>query len=130
MQRRPVVAAALAVVPALGHAYLRRWVRGLAWLSLLAGSALVFSGLFEGGVDDLLTATGAPTVPLSTAAADAAALVVPLSVVIALSAADAYVLARREGRRGVLTCPRCGRGVDLSLHFCWYCAVEFEYVER
>ncbi|QZY00036.1 DUF7575 domain-containing protein [Halobaculum rubrum] len=130
MQRRPVVAAALAVVPALGHAYLRRWSRAVAWLSLLVGSALVFAGLSGGGVGDPLASVGISTAALPTAAAGPAALVVPLGVVIALSAADAYVLARREGRQGVLTCPRCGRGVDLSLHFCWYCSVEFEYVER
>ncbi|WP_348611897.1 DUF7575 domain-containing protein [Halobaculum rarum] len=130
MQRRPVVAAALAVVPALGHAYLRRWGRGVAWLSLFAGAALVFAGLFGGGIGDPLAPAGLSTATLPTAAVDAAALIVPLGVVIALSAADAYVLARRENRRGVLTCPRCGRGVDLSLRFCWYCAVEFQYVER
>jgi len=129
MQRRPVVAAALAVVPALGHAYLRRWGRGVAWLSLFVGSALVFAGLFGGGVADTLATVGGST-SFPTAVADAAAFVVPLGVVIALSAVDAYVLARRENRRGILTCPRCGRGVDLSLRFCWYCAVEFQYVER
>ena len=130
MQRRPVVAAALAVVPALGHAYLRRWGRGVAWLSLFVGSALVFGGLFGGAIDDSLAPAAISTATVPTAAADAAVLIVTLGVVIALSAVDAYVLARRANRRGVLTCPRCGRGVDLSLHFCWYCAVEFEYVER
>jgi hypothetical protein len=128
MQRRPVVAAALAVVPALGHAYLRRWSRGLAWLSLLAGSALVFAGVFGAGVGDAVSSQfsatqGAASVP------GAAPFAVPVAVVLALSAVDAYALARRDARRSVLTCPRCGREVDLSLRFCWYCSVEFEYVE-
>ncbi|MFC6787703.1 zinc ribbon domain-containing protein [Halobaculum halobium] len=125
MQRRPVVAAALAVVPALGHAYLRRWTRGIAWLSLLTGSALVFAGVVGVGVGDALAASAT-----WTGLASGSALVVPLGVVIALSSADAYVLARRDARRGALACPQCGRGVDLSLGFCWYCSVEFEYVER
>jgi len=130
MQRRPVVAAALAVVPALGHAYLRRWTRGIAWLSLLVGSALVFAELSGVGSGRWLASAGGSTAASSTAPAGLTAFAVPVAAVIALSAVDAYVLARREGRRAVLTCPRCGRGVDLSLRFCWYCAVEFEYVER
>ncbi|SHG55533.1 DUF7575 domain-containing protein [Halobaculum gomorrense] len=125
MQRRPVVAAALAVVPALGHAYLRRWGRGLAWLSLLAGSGLVFAGLFGVGIGD------AATPQSGTGAAPAVAqFAVPVAVVLTLSAVDAYALARRDARRGVLSCPRCGHEVDLSLEFCWYCSVEFEYVHH
>ncbi|WP_435063142.1 DUF7575 domain-containing protein [Halobaculum sp. EA56] len=122
MRRRPAFAAALAVVPALGHAYLRRWSRGLAWLALLAGSALVFAGVF--GVDDLAPASLDPSLTTGLR------IGVPLAVVLALSAVDAYVLARRDARPAGLTCPRCGRGVDLSIGFCWYCSVEFEYVDE
>ncbi|WP_284014556.1 DUF7575 domain-containing protein [Halobaculum litoreum] len=128
MQRRPAVAAALAVVPALGHAYLRRWSRGVAWLALLAGSLLVFVGVF--GV------AGAGGVALSTVrVADVASttglrFLVPLAVVLSLSAMDAYVLARREARTTAITCPRCRREVDLSLDFCWYCSIEFDYVRQ
>jgi len=125
MQRRPVLAAALALVPALGHAYLRRWSRAVAWLALMAGSALVFAGLFGVGVVDA-AAPGVAPAWLPTGVR----LVVPLAVVVALSAVDAYVLARRDARVGGVTCPRCGREVDLSLDFCWYCSVEFEIVER
>ncbi|MFC7068024.1 DUF7575 domain-containing protein [Halobaculum lipolyticum] len=124
MQRRPVVAAALAVVPALGHAYLRRWSRGAAWLALLAGSALVFAGLFGVSGSGALASVEFVGWSLSTGLR----IVVPLVVVLALSSLDAYVLARRDAMRAVVTCPRCRREVDLSLGFCWYCSVEFDYV--
>ncbi|MFC7098196.1 DUF7575 domain-containing protein [Halobaculum marinum] len=126
MQRRPVVAAALAVVPALGHAYLRRWSRGVAWLALLAGSALVFAGLFGVAGAESIAASQIGGISVTTALR----IGVPLFVVLSLSSLDAYVLAQREARRAVITCPRCRREVDLSLGFCWYCAVEFDYVHR
>jgi len=125
MQRRPVFAAALALVPALGHAYLRRWSRAVAWLALMAGSASVLAGLFGVGVVDAVAPGVAPGgLPIGVR------VVVPLSLLLALSAVDAYVLARRDARVGGVTCPRCGRQVDLSISFCWYCSVEFEFVER
>ncbi|QZP37398.1 DUF7575 domain-containing protein [Halobaculum magnesiiphilum] len=122
MRRRPAFAAALAVVPALGHAYLRRWTRGLAWLTLLAGATLVFAGMF--GVDDIAPSSLGPSVTT------ALRIAVPVAVVLALSAVDAYVLAQRDARPTGIACPRCGRGVDLSIGFCWYCSVEFEYVDE
>ena len=124
MQRRPAVAAALAVVPALGHAYLRRWSRGLAWIALLAGSTLVFAGLFGVAEAGAVPSVDFAEVSLTTGLR----LAVPLVVVLALSSLDAYVLARRDARRTVVSCPRCRHEVDLSLGFCWYCSVEFDYV--
>ncbi|UIP00889.1 hypothetical protein Hbl1158_05900 [Halobaculum sp. CBA1158] len=124
MQRRPVVAAALAVVPALGHAYLRRWTRGVAWLALLVGSALTVAGLHDAGV------AGAVAPGVVPGSWPDGGVAVALAVVLGMSVADAYVLARRQASPGEVTCPRCGRPVDLSIEFCWFCSVEFDYVEE
>lgn len=112
MQRRPVVAALLALVPALGHAYLRRWARGIVWLLLISGSVLI-AGVVTGA------SRTDPTVLPPT-------FLLPIALVVILSAVDAFLVARRERLSSGPACPYCGKEVDSELRFCWYCASPFE----
>ena len=132
----PVVAGLLGVmVTGLGHVYLRRWLRAFAWLAVATAISVLF-------------------VPETTAAAmleggdfDPVALL-PAVAVTVVSAADAYVLARRaQSTDGTevdtdtntdsdadaasvdaanATCPYCGEEVDPELGFCHWCTREFE----
>lgn len=112
MERSPALAAALAVVPALGHAYLRRWLRALAWLSFIVGGTLGYVELF-----DVSFGTGAEP-PVWT--------LTLFGVLIVLSVLDAYALARRDVARTGLSCSGCGYPMSPSLGFCWYCARRFD----
>ena len=115
---RPVVAAVLALVAAgLGHVYLRRWGRAIAWFLTVVATGFVLLTLFadpSAGVDDW---------PL--------VVVLPVVGLFVLSAIDAYRLAvelRDRNRRaeaevegGGATCPNCGRDIDPELDFCHWC---------
>ena len=123
-RRRPVVAAVLALaVTGLGHAYLRRWSRAIAWLLAIATAAVVLMGTF---VDS--NVTNVWELPLTVLG--------PLAGLSVLSAIDAYRLATRAGTpdaserggaEGVpaegesVQCPNCGREVDPELDFCHWC---------
>lgn len=107
-----MVAALLAVIPALGHAYLRRWDRAVAWFTLIVGSVLAVGafGEFSGSV-----AVGSVSIRL----------VVPAVTLTGLSAVDAFLIASRGTDEGP-TCPHCGKQQDEALAFCWYCAVRLD----
>jgi hypothetical protein len=113
--RRPVVAACLSLlVVGLGHAYLRRWWRGLGWAALTVGTASVW---LQRGTLTAAT-TGETLDPLA---------LVPVLAVGGMAAADAYVLARADGSISVDVgdtiekCPHCGKVVDPDLDFCHWC---------
>lgn len=86
--KRPWLAALLALaLTGLGHAYLRRWLRGLGWLAATYAVTLLF--VPTDAVEAF--ATGGPlTEPV--------AILPPLLVVLA-SVVDAYLLARRTRQR-------------------------------
>ncbi|MFB6071926.1 MAG: zinc ribbon domain-containing protein [Halobacterium sp.] len=133
VDRRGLIAAVLGFVyPGLGHVYLRKWVRALAWFLLaIATAALVvppsaYEAFQTGGVQGLLEASESfgPTVTLS------------LFAVRVLNVADAYLVAVREraadaatvvdGVTGAAggetpTCPSCGKELDEDLDFCPWC---------
>ncbi|MFC5970950.1 zinc ribbon domain-containing protein [Halomarina salina] len=119
---RPWLAVALSVaVSGLGHLYLRRWLRAVAWLGITAGATLVV-----------------PQAALDAAAAGEAFDVValaPIFFVGALCALDAYLIAQYQQFRsraeptagGELThCPNCGGELEADLGFCHWCTTEFD----
>lgn len=139
--KRPWLAAVLAVIyPGLGHLYLRRWFRALAWFLLvfltvqitLPPSALPESGEFS--IEAVLAASQALPIEATFA----------LLVLTILNIADAYYLARQRsteaaGRSEPMEtiqdavgddstgdespdhCPHCGRTTDTDLDFCQWC---------
>ncbi|MFC7187441.1 DUF7575 domain-containing protein [Halorubrum yunnanense] len=85
-RRRPWLAALLAlVVSGLGHAYLRRWARGLGWY--VAVTAAVFVFVPESAISGALAGDPPPVREVAPAAA-----------VVGASVIDAYVVAIRNNR--------------------------------
>jgi hypothetical protein len=126
--KRPWLAAALALLyPGLGHAYLREWLRALAWFTLAFATvalALPQSAVPETGagfsLDAVMSASRALPIEASVA----------ISVLLVLNTVDAYRLARRGTRTEATTapeadgqyhCPNCGRETDADLDFCQWC---------
>ena len=120
--RRPWLAAALSVaVSGLGHLYLRRWLRAVAWLGITAGATSLV-----------------PQTAVEAAVAGDAFDVVALSPVLfvgALCALDAYLIAQYERARARLEptadgesthCPNCGGELEADLGFCHWCTTEFD----
>ena len=130
--RRPLIAAAFgAILPGSGHLYLRRWKRAAAWLLLAAAVSLATLPA------DPFGGSATPFDLLGLLAG---------SVVAAVSAVDAYRLARSDGATpatastaaetrstdgesgigsAVVDCPACGRPLDPGLSFCHWCTTEF-----
>ncbi|MFB6080891.1 MAG: zinc ribbon domain-containing protein [Haloferacaceae archaeon] len=125
-----LLGAALGIAGA-GHAYLGEWRRAVAWFSFVLGAALV-----------LVSVLADPrTVTLSSLPPEVA---IPVAGLLVLSAADAYRVATYQARGGLAaspsgtasdaaapdddppSCPNCGRAVDPSMNFCWYCAEPVE----
>ncbi|WP_096390703.1 DUF7575 domain-containing protein [Halopenitus persicus] len=87
---RPWIAAALALaIVGLGHAYLRRWGRGLVWLFTVVGASVVLHS-----VNDV-----EPVNPLTNPEGVPAVVLIPITALVLLSAIDAYVLGRRDRDR-------------------------------
>ena len=146
--KRPWLAAVLAVVyPGLGHVYLRKWFRALAWFLLTFATVSVFlpqSAIPESGgfsLDAVLAAS--ESLPLEASLA--------LLVLTILNIADAYYLARQrsagadtaggdatgpigsaigvggdENDESSGRCPHCGRETDTELDFCQWCSEPLE----
>jgi hypothetical protein len=129
VNRRGLVAGALGVFyPGLGHAYLRAWLRAVAWFALaMVTAALVVpesavqafeSGGFQGLVDASESFDSRVTLSL---------LAVRL-----FSAVDAYVLAVKQSTPSAATepdaatCPACGKELDDDLDFCPWCTQRLE----
>ena len=146
-RRRPWLAALLAlVVSGLGHAYLRRWARGLGWY--LAVTAAVFVFVPESAISGAFA--GDPP---------AVREVAPAAAVVGASVIDAYVVAHRHNRASdrdgdaaratespdavagpdavsteppdgegstesgeTIRCPECGKETDPTFDFCQWCA--------
>jgi hypothetical protein len=137
---RPYVAALLGLlVTGLGHLYLRRWLRAIAWLALAFTVSVAF------------VPESTATAVLSGEQVDPVTLIPGLLVGIG-SAVDAFRVGRQEqadaGRRApmaeavadadespepdiepdaeTIDCPACGKPVDPNLGFCHWCTTEFE----
>ncbi|MFB6070866.1 MAG: zinc ribbon domain-containing protein [Halanaeroarchaeum sp.] len=126
LRRRPLLAGLLGVLyPGLGHAYLRAWVRAVAWFGLaMVTAAMVvpesaFTAFQQHGLDGLLTASR--NFPLEVTAS--------LLVVRGLNVVDAYLTGLRQERATTrqveaeegATCPNCGGELDPELDFCPWC---------
>ncbi|MFW5965511.1 MAG: DUF7575 domain-containing protein [Halodesulfurarchaeum sp.] len=121
-QKRPWLAALLGVlITGLGHLYLRRWWRALAWV--LAAFATAFLVL------DPEVLALSPTEPVDVR------LVWPILGVVALSAVDAYLVAKLDNsiaarqtqpEEPTRSCPNCGRDIEGELDFCTWCGEELE----
>lgn len=86
---RPLLAAALALVlPGLGHLLVRRWRRALAWHVLIVGGTVALYGLYDVEPIDPIAE---PTVFVETIPPEVS---IPVSVLVALSAIDAYHVGR------------------------------------
>lgn len=133
VNRRGLIAGVLGFFyPGLGHAYLRAWLRAVAWFGLAVVTAAVVvpeSAIqaFEArGLQGLLEASESfgSRVTLS------------LLAVRLFSVVDAYVLAVRQsspatpaaGSDGedAPTCPSCGKELDEELDFCPWCTQRLE----
>lgn len=120
----PYVAGFLGILATgLGHVYLRRWLRAFGWLALAVGVSMLF--VPESAAVAVLE--GGDVEPME---------VLPAIAVTAVSAVDAYLLARRSrttaasgagaGDAENQTCPYCGGDVEPDLGFCHWCTREFD----
>jgi TM2 domain-containing membrane protein YozV len=122
-RKRPWLAALLGVLATgVGHFYLRRWRRGLAWVGILFGVTVLF-------VDPAAVET-----VTNWRAIDPVAIA-PILLVGSLSVVDAYMLAHAHNSLARLNsvsgerftrCPNCGRELDTDLDFCHWCSMKIE----
>ena len=127
-RNNPLIAAILGVaVVGLGHLYLRRWLRALAWI----GITVVASVLFVPESTMVAIASGTLVDPLT---------MLPIVLIGGLSVIDAYLIAKlkRTGSTtsqptadaavdetgAAVTCPACGKDIDPDLKFCHWCTTE------
>jgi uncharacterized paraquat-inducible protein A len=105
-------------VAGLGHAYLRRWRRAALWFAAILLTGVALASLFAPP-----SATSVTEFPLE--------VILPVLALFALSAADAYRLAKRGVRtvasrqtddEETVRCPHCGKETDPEMAFCQWCA--------
>ncbi|SHG52723.1 zinc ribbon domain-containing protein [Halobaculum gomorrense] len=139
-RKRPWLAGLLAlVVTGLGHAYLRRWLRGFGWFAATFAAILLF---VPPDVVEALNTGGPIGNPVEA---------LPPVLVVVASAVDAYMLARRTHADAVdpagaeagaaavgsrhrpdesaPSCPNCGKELDADLDFCPWCTTELEWID-
>jgi len=120
------------VYPGLGHVYLRRWLRAVAWFvfAIVTAALVVPPSAFEAfdarGIQGLMDAS------------EGFGLEVTLSLLAIriLNVADAYFVAVRDAAAkaaagavngdAVENCPNCGGELDDELDFCSWCTMRFE----
>lgn len=125
--KRPVLAAVLAaIVPGLGHVYIRMWGRAVMWflLYVLATQVFVPSAAMPSTASLEAIREAITAVPR-----DAALLLVTIAL---LNVFDAFLMTRYHNQEvefeasGRRRCPECGREVDADLDFCHWCTTELE----
>ena len=90
-QLRPVLAAVLALAfPGLGHLSLRRWGRALLWHLTIVGGGVALLALYNVEAVDPLAD------PMAASAAVPADVALPITLLAALSAIDAYLVGRAD----------------------------------
>jgi hypothetical protein len=92
-QFRPLLAALLAMaLPGLGHVVLRRWGRALLWHLTIVGGGVALFALYDVPVGSTIS----PAEAAETAAALPIDVTLPIAVLYALSAVDAYLVGRSD----------------------------------
>lgn len=138
---RPFVAALLGMmVTGLGHLYLRRWLRAVAWIALAFVVSVAFvpqsaaETILAGEQVDPLTLLPGAIVGIGSAVdafriarAQQAAQQTPVETAqSAGSTAQTAGAVDAEPAGETIDCPACGKPVDPSLGFCHWCTTEFE----
>jgi hypothetical protein len=125
--KRPWLAVVLtAIVPGLGHAYLRLWGRALLWIALTA-----LGVVFMVPLDVLGELTSAEALVEVWSSLPPAAIVAVVSI-IGFCGLDAYLMAQRinhfagDDADQPARCPSCGKEIDGDLDFCHWCTTELD----
>ncbi|MFC6725502.1 zinc ribbon domain-containing protein [Halobium palmae] len=108
-------------VAGLGHLFLRRWKRAVAWFVLsLGATAVLLSTVFtEAQLRNLQFMLDVQQWPQT--------VLIPLFVLLSLSIFDAYLTGRRAtAEAAVDACPYCGQPIDAELDFCHWCTRRFD----
>ena len=132
--RRAIVATLAAVLGAtvgvagVGHLYLRRWQRAVAWFVVVLGTAVTLLVMF------VLPSVGGLADPAAVTAIDPSSLpgvvVWPVFALLLVSTLDAHRIAAAGPQAGDgPTCPSCGKAIDPELDFCPWCTIELEWVD-
>jgi len=130
-RKRPWLAVVLtALLPGLGHAYLRLWGRALMWIGLTTlGVVFLFPVEMYQEIPSL-----AALVEMTTSMS--AGATIALFSIIGFCGLDAYLMAQRinhfagdVGAERPPRCPECGNELDGELDFCHWCTTELDDVE-
>lgn len=129
-RRRIVVAGVLSLlVPGAGHAYLRAWIRAVAWFSIaVATAALVVPEATQGTLQ-----AGSLESVIQQSINMPAQVHVAVFVISVLSAIDTTILVVRADRRTATlegeagTCPNCGGDLDKDIAFCPWCSTRLDH---
>jgi hypothetical protein len=123
VDRRGLIAGVLGFLyPGLGHAYLRAWIRAVAWFGLAVVTAAL---VVPDSAYQAFEARGFQGV-LDASESFGSRVTLSLLLVRLFSVVDAYVLAVKQSspataETDAATCPSCGKELDEDLDFCPWC---------
>lgn len=129
MWAQAAIAVGLSILyPGLGHIYLRKWIRALAWFSiaLLAAMLVMPVELVEA------TETEGLSVLLETSEYLSLEAITALFAIRILNAIDAAIIAIKPTKveQGGNNCPNCGGELDDELDFCPWCTARLDPLEN